>query len=191
MAWLPQHGYNVFLFDYRGFGLSQGRASLPDIYWDIDAAFAWLRQREGEQNIFLLGQSIGGALGTYWLGQPDTDRQGIKAFVIDGSFSSFNNMVQFVADSFWLTWPFQYPASWSFSSDYNPIEHSENIQVPILQFHSIEDAIVPYQEGQNLYESFTSPKKFITVDGRHIKTFEQQQNRQQMLDFLELISKHN
>ncbi|MBD9461403.1 alpha/beta hydrolase, partial [Pseudomonas sp. PDM05] len=40
--WLPEQGYQVLLLDYRGYGLSEGKPSLPAVYQDLDAAFSWI-----------------------------------------------------------------------------------------------------------------------------------------------------
>lgn len=184
--WLPENGYNVFLFDYRGFGLSQGEAQLPDIYLDIEAAYQWLIEKKKAEddtsNLYVLGQSIGGALGSYWLGK---QQHPVSGFIVDSSFSSFNNMVQHISSNIWLTWPLQYPIRWSFSSDYNPENYSDKISAPILQFHSPDDQVVPWQAGKDLYQSFHDNKRWVKTYGGHINTFNIKQNRKIMLDFLQ------
>ena len=186
--WLPEHGYNVFLFDYRGFGLSQGEAELPEIYNDIEAAHKWLQAEHIQQQpkpVFVLGQSIGGALGSYWIGKYQPD---IAGFIIDSSFSSFNNMVQHVSNNVWLLWPFQYPIRWSFNSDFNPEIYAPQIKAPILQFHSPDDEVVPYFEGERLHESLRAPKKWVETYGAHINTFNIQSNRDELVKFLDQYS---
>ncbi|WP_410963020.1 alpha/beta hydrolase, partial [Salmonella sp. SAL04292] len=67
--WLPAEGYQVLMLDYRGYGQSEGQPGLPEVYRDIDAAFAWLDQApevKGTERV-LLGQSLGGALAIHYL----------------------------------------------------------------------------------------------------------------------------
>ncbi|MDX1451769.1 MAG: alpha/beta fold hydrolase [Oleiphilaceae bacterium] len=59
-AWLVQHGYGVFLLDYRGFGASTGQANLTTLHEDALYAYDWLSQQEHPIAIF--GQSMGGAI---------------------------------------------------------------------------------------------------------------------------------
>ena len=196
IKWLSYYGINVFMFDYRGFGQSEGKATLPEIYQDIDAAYAWLKDFQVQQDsshtpTFVLGQSIGGALGSYWLGKNKHLNQDFSGFIVDCSFASFNDMTQHVAASAWLLWPFQYPVRWSFSNDYNPINYSHQIALPILQFHSRDDSVVPYVEGEKLFKSFHSQnrdsetkKEWVATEGIHIATFDQQKNRDKLLEFI-------
>ena len=65
--WLPEQGYQVLLLDYRGYGLSEGKPSLPAIYQDIDAAFGWIDKAPETQGQPLIipakpGRCTGGAL---------------------------------------------------------------------------------------------------------------------------------
>src|SRR3569832_2042212 len=63
VAWLPSQGYNVFLLDYRGYGLSQGAPQLPGLFADIEAAADYIALREDLNRVpfVILGQSLGGA----------------------------------------------------------------------------------------------------------------------------------
>src|SRR5207249_8613654 len=60
---LLQTGVNVFLFDYRGYGRSQGRPSEEGTYRDAQAAHQWLQQQGFEgANIIAFGESLGGGI---------------------------------------------------------------------------------------------------------------------------------
>jgi fermentation-respiration switch protein FrsA (DUF1100 family) len=80
--WLPKQGYQVLLVDYRGYGLSEGEPSLPAIYQDIDAAFAWLDQAPEVKGkpLILLGQSLGGSMAVHYLVQHPERQKQLKAW---------------------------------------------------------------------------------------------------------------
>ena len=60
---LAETGANVLLFDYRGYGKSEGRPSEEGTYRDAQAAYQWLRQSGfAATNIFVYGESLGGAI---------------------------------------------------------------------------------------------------------------------------------
>src|SRR5580765_3207562 len=61
-AWL-ELGLNVLLFDYRGYGQSEGRPGEAGTYLDAQAAYHWLRQKGfAPANIIALGKSLGGGI---------------------------------------------------------------------------------------------------------------------------------
>lgn len=63
VQWLPAHGYNVFLFDYRGYGLSEGRPNQAGLFADSNAALNYVRSRPDvdKNRLLVFGQSLGAA----------------------------------------------------------------------------------------------------------------------------------
>jgi pimeloyl-ACP methyl ester carboxylesterase len=91
-AWLPQAGYDVLMFDYRGFGRSEGRPSLHGVVDDAAAALAELRKRaHTADRLVLFGQSLGGATALRLLAR---DAQGVRAAIIDSAFSSYRQIAR-------------------------------------------------------------------------------------------------
>lgn len=83
--WLVRAGYEVFIFDYRGFGRSAGEADLEGAVQDTQAAIAYvLEKRQGR--IVVIGQSIGGALLFNALAREGYER--ISLAVFDSTFAS-------------------------------------------------------------------------------------------------------
>lgn len=62
VKWLPEHGYNVFLFDYRGYGQSEGDPSPEGLFADSNAALDYVRNRPdvNPERLLVFGQSLGG-----------------------------------------------------------------------------------------------------------------------------------
>ncbi len=88
VSWLPERNFNVFMFDYRGFGKSKtpSQAGLLD---DTQSAINVVRHRSdvNPQRLVLFGQSIGGANILAVIGQGD--REGIRAVILDSTFASY------------------------------------------------------------------------------------------------------
>jgi fermentation-respiration switch protein FrsA (DUF1100 family) len=186
--WLPEQGYDVFMLDYRGFGGSEGNPALPEIFEDIEAGMSWLSKKYPEtENIFFFGQSIGGSTGVYWMVHSSLGQNRINKIILDAPFSSYPDMVEDVLRRSWITWLFAKPISWGFSSRYNPDRAAPGLpkNIPLLFFHSKDDPVVPFAQGEALYQTLPSTKKRIVTEGPHIATFNYPENRQALLDFLQ------
>ena len=148
--WLPAEGYQVLMLDYRGYGQSEGQPGLPEVYRDIDAAFAWLDQApevKGTERV-LLGQSLGGALAIHYLAEHPQRQGQFKALVFDGVPASYRGIARHMLDGSWLTWPLQVPLSWLVPDDDSAIHSVARLSgAPMLFFHSIDDTIVPLENG--------------------------------------------
>jgi len=169
--WLPARGFNVFMLDYRGYGLSEGTPTLAGAQMDIDAAMATLLKRPGIDpgRIVILGQSLGGALAVYnVVHSPFRDH--IRALVIDSTFTSFREITREKFASFWLTWPLQYPLSWTVDDSYSPIDAIGRVSpIPLLIMQGEDDRIIPAHHARVLYAAASDPKAlWIEKGARHI-----------------------
>ncbi len=188
VAWLPAQGYQVLMLDYRGYGLSAGQPSLPAVYQDIDAAFAWLAQAPDVQGkpLVVLGQSLGGALAVRYLAEHAEQRQRLQALLLDGVPASYRGVARHALGSHWLTWALQYPLSWLLPEQESAAYAIEHLQgLPILIYHSLDDAVVPLANGVQLYQAAQPPRVFQPTRGEHVQTFAEPVWREVMLRYLE------
>ncbi|KPA97091.1 alpha/beta hydrolase [Pseudomonas asplenii] len=186
--WLPEQGYQVLLVDYRGYGLSAGEPSLPAVYQDIEAAFHWLEQAPEvrDRPLVVLGQSLGGAMAVHYLGEHPGYQSRIKALVLDGVPASYREVGRFALGGSWLTWPFQIPLSWLVPDGDSAIHAMPALKgVPKLIFQSIDDPLVPLNNGIVLYQAAPPPRVLQLTRGGHVQTFADPTWRQVMLRYLE------
>ncbi len=190
VAWLPGEGYNVLTIDYRGYGDSTGDPDLEGSLVDVETGLRWLVQQPEtrDQPLFILGQSLGGALGltlaSAW--QQRGEQPPLNAVVLDGTFSGFRGIAREKLAGFWLTWPFQIPLSWTIPEDYEGRDLIAAISpVPVMIIHSVRDGIIPFHHGQDLYQAAREPKRFLQTDTPHAATFVIPAYRQALLEFLE------
>ncbi|WP_390891738.1 alpha/beta hydrolase [Ectopseudomonas guguanensis] len=184
--WLPEQGYQVLMLDYRGYGLSEGKPRLPEVYQDIDAAFTWLDQAPQVRGkpLFLLGQSLGGALGVHYLAQQPERQSSLQAIALDGVPASYRDVGRHALSRSWLTWPLQVPLSWLVPDGDSAIHSIDRIQgTPLLIYHSVDDTIVPLSNGQRLYQAARPPRAFQATRGPHVQTFAEPAWRQSLLAF--------
>lgn len=169
--WLALEGYDVMAFDYRGYGSAGGAKSLAGSVEDGEAALAYARAKAPGLPLIVIGQSLGGALA---LAALDRDGgAGVKALVLDSTFSSYRRVARDKLGQLWLTWPLQWPLSFLISDRLAPerfIARRKNI--PLLMLHAPLDPVVPYREGRRLYDLAPGPKEFWDVPGAgHTEAF--------------------
>jgi uncharacterized protein len=186
--WLPEEGYQVLLLDYRGYGLSEGEPSLPEVYQDIDAAFDWLSKAPEVlgKPLVVLGQSLGGALAVHYLAEHPQQRSRLKALVLDSTPASYRDIAQHALSGLWFTWPFQVPLSYLVPDADSAINSLPKLTgTPILLFQSLDDSIVPLSNGIRLYQAAPPPRVLQLTRGEHVQTFFDETWRQVMVRYLE------
>jgi uncharacterized protein len=188
VAWLPAYGYNVFLWDYRGFGRSQGSPDLTKTIDDIECALHFLTQRRdlGEE-LVVFGQSLGGALAIYAVAQSSFQHR-IAALVVEGAFSSYRGIVREKLASSWLSWPLQWPLSFAITDSYSPLEAIDGLDTPVLIVHGEADQIVPARHALKLYGRAKEPKALWLLPGvGHIAAFRENALRLRLIEYLRAL----
>lgn len=190
VAWLPEERYNVFIIDYRGYGRSTGAPDIEGTLHDAEAGLRWLVDEPDieERPLFLLGQSLGGALGTAlaseWVKRDE--QPPLDGVILDGTFSGFRAIAREKLDDFWLTWPLQVPLSLTITDEYEAHERIADISpVPVMVIHSVRDGIIPFHHGERLFEAAEEPKRFLRTDTGHGSTFVIPGYKEAVLGFME------
>ncbi len=151
-----QLGLAVFIFDYRGYGNSQGEPTESGIYLDAQAAWAYLTQTRGipDAEILLFGRSFGGAVAAYL-----AERHQGLGLALESTFTSIPDMAAEIYP--WL------PVRSLARYQYDTRSRMANIQMPVLVIHSPSDEIIPYSQGRELFELAGEPKQFLQINGDH------------------------
>lgn len=185
IGWLPKAHYNVFMIDYRGFGRSSGSPDLDGALNDAEAGLRWVYRHQDKPPIFLLGQSLGAALTLDLAGHWRDFGTEPAGVIADGAFTGFRRIAREKLDQFWLTWPLQYPLSWTIPADNEPIDNIARISpVPLMLISSHRDTIVPFHHGVQLFAKAGEPKRFLATETPHTATFLVPQYRRELLAFL-------
>lgn len=187
VAWLPARGFNVFLFDYRGYGASDGTPTLAGVQKDIEAAMQILLSRTDidRDRIIVFGQSLGGALAAYYVAHSQS-RDAIRALVIDSAFSSYQGIVREKLAAIWLTWPFQWLPALSVDERFSPLRAMKLISpIALLIIQGDQDTIVPPHHAQRLYDAALEPKQLWIVPGAgHIQSLCAAAMQDRLVDYL-------
>ena len=161
VGWLgqrfAQRGFDVLLFDYRGYGASDGvAANESDLYADGDAAVAFVRNEKGArpERIILYGQSLGTAIAA------DVASRGVfGAVVLESGFSSASSVAASALP--WLP-------RWLHFLGKNRFESGRklaSVKSPILITHGDPDHTIPTDESKMLFASANEPKKLLIFPG--------------------------
>ena len=155
-----QLGYPVFIFDYRGYGQSEGRPTEPGTYADAGGAWAHLTGSEGyaPEDIVLFGRSLGGAVAVEL-----ATRVRPRSLIVEATFSS-------AADLAARAYPWL-PVRWLLRMRYESDRRVREVTCPKLFIHSADDNVVPLALGRKLYEAAAAPKDFLEIRGGHSDGF--------------------
>jgi len=167
-------GVSVLLFDYRGYGRSEGRPNEAGVLADARAARAWLAQRAGipQEQIVLMGRSLGGAVAVDLAADG-----GARALVLESTFSSLPDVAAY--HYWWL------PVRLLVRTRFDARAKIGGYHGPLLQSHSTADTIVPYQFGRRLFEAANEPKQFLTLQGSDHNDPPDRQYYQALAEFLD------
>ncbi len=151
---LYKHGFSVFLFDYRGYGRSEGRPSEEGLYQDALAAYTYLtdNRRVASEGLVIFGRSLGGAVAAEIASQ-----QPAAGLVLESAFPSVEALAKFHYLGL--------PVHWLLGARFTLVDRLPRISVPILVIHGDRDDIVPLQLGQQVFDAARDPKTFYLVSG--------------------------
>jgi uncharacterized protein len=154
-AALLETGAAVFVFDYRGYGQSQGRPGEQGTYRDAQAAHAWLRQQGfSAENIIAYGESLGGAVACEL-----ALRETLGGLVLQSTFTSIPDIG---AELFpWL------PVRWLAAIRYDTHTKLSRVNVPVLVMHSRADEMIRFRHGERNFAAAPDPKLFCELRGGH------------------------
>jgi len=148
-------GVSAFVFDYRGYGRSQGRPSEEGTYRDAQAAYQWLRQRGfAGTNIIVFGESLGGGVAAELAA-----RETLGGLVLQSTFTSIPDIG---AEIFpWL------PVRLLATIRYDTHAKLPRLRIPVLVMHSRTDEIIPFHHGERNFAAANEPKLFCELTGGH------------------------
>ncbi|WFB37269.1 alpha/beta hydrolase [Kiritimatiellota bacterium B12222] len=153
VEWLPAQGYNVFVFDYRGYGKSHGVPDRKGLIRDGMAALKAVSQQPGvsELPLYVWAQSLGGTVGLQAMARSSVP---VNAAIIDSTFSSYGKITSDKLKQFpWYLQPLRLFRPALVSSSYNAQDALPLLQdLPILFMHGQNDPVIPDSHSQALHK---------------------------------------
>ena len=147
-------GVSIFLFDYRGYGRSEGRASEQGTYRDATGALDYVLSREDvdPEKIVYFGRSLGSAVAV-WL----ATQRSPYGLILESPFTSVRDMAS-------VAFP-RIPLRLLIPNKYDSLGRIGKLSCPILIFHGDRDDVVPISQGRKLYDAANEPRRFYVIPG--------------------------
>lgn len=151
-----QLGFSTLVFDYQGYGRSEGSPSEGNTRADAAAAWRYLVEDEGipPHRIIAFGRSLGGAVASR-LAVDHTP----AVLVLDSAFTSLPDMARHL-------YPIM-PVRWLARFEYATVDYVRQVNCPVIVIHSEDDRLVPISHGREIFRAAGEPKRFITTRGGH------------------------
>lgn len=149
-------GLSSFIFDYRGYGRSEGKPSEHGTYRDAEAAWRYLTDERQipKQSIVFFGRSLGASIAAHL-----AMTQAPRVLILESAFTS-------VPDVGARTYPFL-PVRWLSRFQYNTKQYLKSVSAPVLIVHSRQDEIIRFEHGRTLFASANEPKRLLEIRGGH------------------------
>jgi fermentation-respiration switch protein FrsA (DUF1100 family) len=147
---------NIFIFDYRGYGRSEGRASEEGTYRDGEAAVQYLHSRKevDPKRIVFFGRSLGAAVAADLAVYEEC-----LALILETPFVSIAEMAR-------VAFPI-FPIGRFLRTRYDVGQKIRKAKVTLLVLHGDRDEVIPYAQGRKVFDAAQEPKEFYTIYGAH------------------------
>lgn len=155
---LTKEGFQIFIFDYSGFGYSEGKATRKNALEDSYSAFDFFNHLEEIRNTrkIIYGQSFGGNVA---IPVATKNQNKIEGLVLEGTFMNFKNVANRKIPAI---------GGLIINNNYNNRQNLKNFKKPILVIHSKEDNTINIKLGKQIYANANQPKEFLEIDKPHV-----------------------
>jgi uncharacterized protein len=148
-------GIGLVAIEYRGYGGSEGSASERGLFADGEAAYAFAAARYRPEQIMLWGESLGSGVAIYLAAEKPVGRVILEA--------PFTSAAAVAAQRYWFM-PVRLLMKDQFRSD----ERIQNVTAPVLILHGLNDNIVPYAMGEQMFDLTKAHKHIVRfLEGGH------------------------
>lgn len=189
LSWLPEAGYNYFVFDYPGYGLSEGEPYPESTIQSGRAAIRWVHENKDQRPLVIFAHSLGGIIGMRSVLDVKNEIP-LKAVIIDASFLSYKTIARKKLSNRWFLMPLQGLTYLVLSDEYAPKKISDISPIPFLVIHGQKDQVVEPEFGEEIFNKAGEPKDIWRIpNGVHGNTFfvDDKKYQTKLLDWLKQI----
>jgi pimeloyl-ACP methyl ester carboxylesterase len=173
---------NLILFDYFGYGKSDGLPSTHKILSNADTVFDWVLTKVAPENLIIWGESLGGSTAAYLASKQKCDR-----LLLFSTFSSLDDLAfGKLSDNNWIK-----PIKIFFKFIINLLPTKEWVKIsncPVLVIHSEEDQLIPFSLAEEIYNQDNNRIELMKIKGGHTTPI---LSEEQYLRLIEFCGKFN
>jgi pimeloyl-ACP methyl ester carboxylesterase len=137
-------GFNVAMYDYRGYGASSGEISEDHLYEDVVAVFDYVASQPGVGTVISVGYSLGGAPAVY-LCSVESGRE-VAACIVEATFASVDHM----ADTAGY---YDFEGSWFADTKFDTAGRAAEIDIPFMVMHGTRDKRIGVDHGRAIWKA--------------------------------------
>jgi fermentation-respiration switch protein FrsA (DUF1100 family) len=147
---------SVLIFDYPGYGKSEGKPSEPGCYAAADAAYQWLTQVQQvpPERIILYGESLGGGVAV-----DQASRKPHRALVLNRTFTSVPDVAEWQMPLV--------PSSWFMTNRFDNLAKMPQCTRPVFIAQAAHDHLIPPRHARQLADACRSPSELFVIEGGH------------------------
>ncbi|MCS6822547.1 MAG: lysophospholipase [Microscillaceae bacterium] len=157
------HGFEVFMFDYRGFGKSTGKRSEKALKEDAQFVYDELKKKYDEKDIIIYGRSIGSGFATKLASMNNP-----RLLILDAPYFSFSKLTSQYLPFLPIAWILRYPIK--------TFKWIKYVRCPIRIIHGTQDKIIPFKASIELAEAMPIHTRLIPIIGgghNNLPTFQE------------------
>jgi fermentation-respiration switch protein FrsA (DUF1100 family) len=186
VSWLPEAGFNVVIFDYRGYGMSAGEPSPEGVVQDLQVMVQYLQQlpEVRASGMVVYGHSLGGSAAISAVAGLQ-NKTAICGLVTESAFSDYRRIARDKLSSFWFTFPLQWLPYILIINSPNPLRDIARISgTPVLVIHGRNDEVIPFPHGEALYAAANEPKNSWWLQNKLHNQGMDNEQRQQFVKYM-------
>ena len=193
LAWATKEGFDLFIFDYRGYGKSEGEPNQEGVYKDALASMKYgydlflKNQKTPKEKFIVYGQSLGGVISLRAIVDFEM-KEKVDLLVLDSTFMSYQAIgFDKLTDNWFLT-PLSPLAYVLVSDKYAADKTLSQVLMPALVVVGQKDKVVPAKFGKKIYKQLSTSKKWLwkIEEGQHIDGFHVDHGKYRS-DFIKLV----
>lgn len=154
---IADQGVGFLVIAYRGYEGSTGTPTEDGLRQDAEAAYAWLAARTPPEDIVIHGFSLGSGVAVRLASEHSA-----RALILEAPFTA-------TVDVAALSVPWA-PVHWLMRDQYRSRDRIGTVDMPVLILHGDQDQVIPFEQGERLFQLAPRPRTFVRMVGSNHNT---------------------